>query len=118
MVRGSSVTSGRLASSASVRSTQASAGAPAISQPLGQQAAAEARLLVGQHHPRAGAAGGERRGEPGRAAADHQHVAMGVALVVAVGIGRARRLAEARGAPDQRARRPGSRTRAGHLKVL
>ena len=75
--------------------------------PLGQQPAAEARLLVDQDHPRPGTPGSERCREAGRPAADHQDVAMGVALVVAIGIGLQRRFAQARGAPDQALVDPG-----------
>ena len=48
-----------------------------------------------------GAAGGECRGETGGPAAHHQHVAMGEGLAVAIGVGRFRRLAEARGTADE-----------------
>ena len=53
---------------------------------LRQEAAAEFALLVGENHARARVAGGQRRGESRRAAADDQHVAVGVHPVVAVGI--------------------------------
>ena len=72
-----------------------------VARRLVEQRAAERRLLLGEDHPRAAAAGGERRGEAGRAAADHQHVAMRMAVLVAVGVGRRRRLAQARGAADR-----------------
>ena len=52
-----------------------------------QQRAAPRRVAVGQDHPRAAAPGGKRRGQPGRPAADNQHVAMRVALVVARRVG-------------------------------
>ncbi len=67
---------------------------------LGQQLTAELGLLIGEDDPRAGAPGGERRGQSRRTAADDQHVAMGVHLVVDVGIGLGRRLAEAGGAAN------------------
>ena len=54
---------------------------------LGQQRAAELGVALGQDHPRAAAAGGQRRHQPGRPAADHQHVAMRVPVQVAVGVG-------------------------------
>ena len=60
------------------------------------------RTIVGQHDARAGAAGGQRRAQSGRPAADHQHVAVLVALLVAVGIGQRRRHPEAGRAPDGR----------------
>ena len=66
-----------------------------------EEGAAELVLLVGQDHPRAGAPGGERRGEAGRPPARDQHVAMGEQLGVAVGVGQARRPAEARGPADE-----------------
>ena len=70
--------------------------------PLGEQAPASGEILVHQDHPRPGAAGGERRRETGRAAADDEHVAMGVGVVVGVGIGGVGGPAEARRAPDHR----------------
>ena len=54
---------------------------------LGQQRSAEHRLALAQDHARAAATGGQGRHQPGRAAADDQHVAMGMAMQVAVGIG-------------------------------
>ena len=68
--------------------------------PLAEQPAAELGILVGEDHPRAGAPGGQRRRQPGRSAADHQHIAVGVHLVVGIGIGLVRRGAEAGGAAD------------------
>ena len=65
-----------------------------------QQAAAKGRLLVGQDDPRAGGRCRPRGGEAGRTAADDQHVAMGVHLVVAVGVGLLGRAAHAGGMPD------------------
>ena len=59
----------------------------------GEQRAAEITVLLGQHHAGAAAAGGESRGEARRAGADHQHVAEGEALVIAVGVGKIGRLA-------------------------
>ena len=69
---------------------------------LREQPAAEAEVLVAQDDARAGAAGGERRRQAGRAGADHQHVAEGVGLLVVVGIRRVGGAAEAGGAADQR----------------
>ena len=71
-------------------------GALAIADPVraAQQRAAEERLAVGEDDPGAAPAGGERGGKAGRAGADHQHIAMDVALVVARGIGQCRRAAE------------------------
>ena len=86
-------------------------------EPFGQQSPTEARLLVDENHPRARPAGGERRGETGRAAADHQNVAMGVMLLVAVGIRLARRFAQPCGAADQVLIDP-VQNDAGHLNVL
>ena len=70
--------------------------AVAAPDPVGaaQQGAPEHGIAVGEDHPGAAATGGQRRGEPGRSAADHEHVAVGVALVVARGIGQRRRPAE------------------------
>ena len=47
---------------------------------FGKQRAAEFGLLVEQHHPRAAARGGKRRGEAGGAGADDRDVAMGVEM--------------------------------------
>ena len=65
-----------------------------------QQRAAQALVLVGQDDARARARRRPRRRQPGRAGADHQHVAMDVAMVVAVRVGLVRRDAEAGGAAD------------------
>ncbi len=70
--------------------------------PLGEQPPAEAEIFVGEDHPRPGPAGGERGGEPCRSAANHQHVAEGVGLLVVVRVGLARGAAEPGGAPDRR----------------
>jgi hypothetical protein len=67
-----------------------------------QERAARLGLLVGEHHPLAGARGGERRGEAGGAGADDQHVAMGMAMCVAVRVRVLRRDAEAGGGADDR----------------
>ena len=74
-----------------------------------EQRAARLRLLVGDDHASAARGGRERRGEPGRAGADDEHVAVREALRVAVRVGLRRRTAKARGAADQRLieRRPG-----------
>jgi hypothetical protein len=77
-----------------------------------EQRSTKLGLLVAQDDAGAAASGGQCRGEPGRPAADDQHVAMGVSLVVVVGIGRHRRRAEAGHATDDglvshpQARRP------------
>ena len=68
----------------------------------GQQGAAQLVLLVGQDDPRARTPGGQRRRQPGRPAADHQHVAVDVHLVIAVGVGAVRGAAQAGGAADHR----------------
>ena len=64
--------------------------------------AAEHRRVVAEDHLGAGAASGKRRREPRRAAADDQHVAEGVCVIVAVRIGLEARLAESGGAADER----------------
>ena len=69
---------------------------------FGQQRAADFRLLVAQDDGRAAATRLQRRGEAGGTATDDQHVAMGEAAGVGVGIGGARRLAQAGGAADER----------------
>ena len=65
-----------------------------------EQRAAERRLLVHEQDPRAGLAGGQRRSDPRRPAAHHEHVAVDRHLVVGVGIGGVGRAAEPRHAPD------------------
>ena len=66
-------------------------GTPVDLVALGEQPPAETEILLAQDHPRAGARGGERRRQAGGPAADHQHVAEGVGLVVMVGVRRVRR---------------------------
>ena len=84
---------------------------------LSQQRAAELRLLVKQHYAPAGAGGGQRGGETGRTAANHRQVAMRVMEGVVVGIGRLRRVADARRLAHHRfvEPRPGP---GGRMKVL
>ena len=60
------------------------------------------RAFVAQDDARAALRRLDRRRAPGAAAAHHQHVAVPVHLVVAVGIGLRRRGADARHAPDRR----------------
>ena len=84
---------------------------------LVQQRAAELGLLVAEHDPRAGLRRGERRREARGTRADDEHVAMRVALRIAIGIGRGRR------PPSPAARRiAGSYQRCqadrGHMNVL
>ncbi len=68
--------------------------------PPGQRAAGR-HALVDQHHAAAGARGGQRRSQPRRAGADHEHVAVAVAhLVAALGRRRRRRVCQAGHAPD------------------
>ena len=68
---------------------------------LETQGAAEARALVGEDDPRAGAGRLLRGRQPRGTAAHHQHVAMGVTMLVAVGIGQVGRTAEAGRAADE-----------------
>ncbi len=95
-------TSGRPASSDSAEAAQSGAAWSPTVPAFGQQAAAEAGALVAQDHPRPGAAGRQRRRQPGRAGADHQHVAVDRRLLVMVGVRRGGGAAEAGGAADQR----------------
>ena len=69
---------------------------------LGEQRAAGLVGLVHEHDRGAGAAGGEGGGEAGRAGADDQHVGMGEAAGVAVGVGLGGRDPEAGGVADHR----------------
>ncbi len=64
--------------------------------------AAEIGIFVGDDHPRAAARRNKGCRQPGRAAADDQHVAKAVRMLVAVGIGLPRRRAHAGGAADDR----------------
>ena len=98
MVRVSTRSSAQVASSAATERSQSSAW---MIGRLAQQRAAELGLLVDQDHARAAAAGGERRHQPGGTAADHEHVAVRVHVLVAIRIGRGRRPAQAGGAADQ-----------------
>ena len=61
----------------------------------------ELRPRLGEDHPRAGRARGVRGGEPGRAAADHEHVAVLVAAVVDGGVAPVERAAPRQPARDQ-----------------
>ena len=65
-----------------------------------EKLAAGLDILVDERDPGAGARRAQRRGEPRRPGADDGHVAEGVAHLVAVGIGRLARPAEAGGAAD------------------
>ena len=66
-----------------------------------QQGAAGARALVRQHHARAGRRGRMGRCDARRAAADHQDVAMGVPMLIVLGVRFARRPRQSRHAPDR-----------------
>ena len=66
----------------------------------GQQAAAQLALFVHQDHARAGRGCRVGGRQSRRSAAQHQHIAMGVALVVALGIAGIRRAAQAGGRAD------------------
>ena len=59
-----------------------------------QQAAAQFPLLVGEHHARAGAGGRQGRHQSGWPAPNHQHIAVGVALRIAVRVRQGRRNAQ------------------------
>ena len=65
-----------------------------------QQRAAEFRALVRQHRARPGGGGGMGRGDAGRAAAHHQDVAMGVAVLVNLRVRLARGPRQPGHAPD------------------
>src|SRR6478672_12673108 len=60
---------------------------------------AELIPLVNENDTRTGVAGRKRSGNPGRAAADHQNIAMVVAFLVSIGIRHIRRASETCGAP-------------------
>ena len=59
------------------------------------------RRRLGEHHPRAGRARGVGGGEPGRAAADHEHVAVRVHAVVRRAVAPAERAAPGQPARDE-----------------
>ena len=63
--------------------------------------AAEVGSFIGQEHAGAALAGGARGREPGGAGADHEHVAMQMAVLVSVGIRRARGPTQPGRAADQ-----------------
>jgi hypothetical protein len=63
---------------------------------VARRARRELRLGLGEDHPRAGRRRGVGSGEAGRPAPDHEHVAVGVDLVVVGGIGRHRQRAPPR----------------------
>ncbi len=68
---------------------------------LTQERPAEAEVLIADCHARTAAARGERRRQSGRAAADHQNIAMQMAALVTIGIGPAGRAAQAGRAADE-----------------
>ena len=102
-MRGSSVTFARAASVGERRRqpNRWPAWPSIVDVALDQQRAAELGLLVAEDDARAGLGRGERGREARRPGADDEHVAMRVALRVAVGIGRA-------SAPGRGRRRGGS----------
>ncbi len=67
---------------------------------LGQQRAAQLRLLVAQDHPRPRRRGGNGGGEAGRAGAHHQHVAVRIALSVTIRVRQGWRAAQPGGGAD------------------
>ena len=66
-----------------------------------EQRPTQQMVLLRQHDPGAGARRGEGGRQPGRPGADHQHVAVGLCLVVAVRVALAWRLAHAGGMTDE-----------------
>ena len=74
---------------------------PVDARLLVQQRAARLLALVGHEHPRARPRRGERGGEPGGAGADDEHVDVTVEVLVAVGVGGARRPPEPGGLADE-----------------
>ena len=66
-----------------------------------EQRPAQQMVLFRQHDPGAGPRRGEGGRQPGRPGTDHQHVAVGLCLVVAVRVALARRLAHAGGMTDE-----------------
>ena len=77
------------------------AGAVDLDRGFGQECPAGFGVLVDEDNVRAGAGGGEGRGDTGRAGADDQDVAMEVAAGVTVGVDLGRSAAEAGGAADE-----------------
>ena len=71
-------------------------------QPVHRGAATPMGGLFQQHHPQPGTGGNERRLQPGNPAADHQQVAKGIGLFIAVRIAVLGRFAQARRLADDR----------------
>jgi hypothetical protein len=78
-------------SSATASATQSTAARPLMLFRARKQAAAELALLIDQYHPCPAAPGGEGRGKSRRSSTDHKHIAMRIASLVTIGIGRHRR---------------------------
>ena len=76
-----------------------------------QQRTAEFGLFVAQHHPHTGAGGGQCGGDAGGAGADHQDLAMGVLVDVAVWIGLLWGFPQAGGGADRGFVEPGPERR-------
>src|SRR5207248_7973625 len=68
---------------------------------LADETAAEARAFVAEDHARAARRRCARRGESRRSAADDQDIAMRVLMLIAVGIGLARRASHTGGGADE-----------------
>ena len=69
---------------------------------LSQQRSSNFLLLVAQNDPRAGRGCRQRRSQPGRAATDHQNLAMCVVMQIATGIRHGRRVPQTRRTTDGR----------------
>ena len=78
------------------------AAVPADRYALLKKPAAGPEILIRQNHLGAGAPGGQRRHQPGRAGSDHQKVAMPESAVIEIGVILAGQRAKAGGAPDDR----------------
>ena len=77
-------------------------GEPSMAVFSTEQPSAETKILFGEDDASARAASGQRRHQPRRAGADHQHVATGLHLLVMIGIGKLRRATKTRGLADRR----------------
>ena len=110
----STVTLGNDLNSATVASTHVPPACPSISCRSASRRPPSSESSLHKDDAQAGSSGGERRGQPGGAAADHQHVAKGVRPVIAVRVGLHRERARGRRRGGSAARRSSPKNRRPH----